>query len=97
MTARLAIFLIRGYQLLLSPIVGGGCRFVPSCSAYAVEAVQTHGAARGLWLAVRRICRCHPLGGQGYAPVPEAGHSSFRGAARSRECDCRASGAESRL
>ncbi|HTL43693.1 MAG TPA: membrane protein insertion efficiency factor YidD [Vicinamibacterales bacterium] len=97
MTARLAIFLIRGYQLLLSPIVGGGCRFVPSCSAYAVEAIQTHGAARGLWLAARRIGRCHPLGGHGYDAVPEAGHVFSRGAARERKCDGRASGAEFRL
>ena len=70
MTARLAVFLIRGYQLLLSPIVGGGCRFAPSCSAYAVEAIQTHGAGRGVWLAMRRVGRCHPFGGHGYDPVP---------------------------
>lgn len=70
MTARLAIFLIRGYQLLLSPLVGGGCRFTPSCSAYAIEAIQTHGAWRGGWLAARRIGRCHPLGGHGFDPVP---------------------------
>jgi putative membrane protein insertion efficiency factor len=99
MTTRLAIFLIRGYQLLLSPIVGGGCRFVPSCSAYAIEAIQIHGALRGVWLAARRIGRCHPLGGQGYDPVPavEVGHSHFRRAERERKCECSTSAAESRL
>ncbi|HTI35929.1 MAG TPA: membrane protein insertion efficiency factor YidD [Vicinamibacterales bacterium] len=70
MTARLAILLIRGYQLLLSPILGGSCRFVPSCSAYAIDAINTHGAARGLVLAFRRVGRCHPFGGHGYDPVP---------------------------
>jgi len=49
------------------------CRYVPSCSAYGLEAVQTHGAVRGSWLTVRRICRCNPWGGYGYDPVPEAG------------------------
>ena len=49
------------------------CRFTPSCSAYAVEALETHGAARGSWLAVRRVGRCHPWGGSGWDPVPEAG------------------------
>ncbi|MCB0986175.1 MAG: membrane protein insertion efficiency factor YidD [Microthrixaceae bacterium] len=47
------------------------CRFIPSCSAYAVEALEVHGAARGSWLAVRRVCRCHPWGGHGWDPVPE--------------------------
>jgi hypothetical protein len=70
MTARLAILLIRGYQLLLSPLVGGSCRFEPSCSAYAVQAIETHGAVRGLALAARRVGRCHPFGGHGYDPVP---------------------------
>jgi putative membrane protein insertion efficiency factor len=70
MTARLAVLLVRGYQLLLSPLVGGSCRFVPSCSAYAVEAIEAHGALRGVLLAARRVGRCHPWGGSGYDPVP---------------------------
>lgn len=66
----IAIFLIRGYQLLLSPLLGNTCRFQPSCSQYAIDAVRAHGARRGLWLAVRRIGRCHPWGGHGHDPVP---------------------------
>ena len=62
--------LIRGYQLVLSPIFGGACRFVPSCSAYASEAIDRHGAWRGSLLAVKRIARCHPLCDGGYDPVP---------------------------
>jgi putative membrane protein insertion efficiency factor len=70
MTARLAVLLIRGYQVLLSPIVGGSCRFEPSCSAYAIEAFETHGALHGLMLTARRVGRCHPFGGHGFDPVP---------------------------
>ena len=66
----IAIFLIRGYQLLLSPLLGNNCRFHPTCSEYAIEAVRAHGVARGRWLAVRRIGRCHPWGGAGHDPVP---------------------------
>ncbi len=62
--------LIRGYQLLVSPILGANCRYAPSCSQYAVEAIDSHGAVRGSWLAVKRIGRCHPWGGSGYDPVP---------------------------
>ena len=65
-------FLIRGYQLLLSPLLGPRCRFHPSCSHYALEAIQVHGAARGSWLALRRLSRCHPLHPGGYDPVPAA-------------------------
>ena len=61
---------VRGYRLLLSPWVGHGCRFQPTCSAYALEALETHGAFKGSWLAARRIARCHPWGGSGYDPVP---------------------------
>ncbi|HTT04554.1 MAG TPA: membrane protein insertion efficiency factor YidD [Steroidobacteraceae bacterium] len=62
--------LIRGYQLLVSPMLGPRCRFHPSCSHYALEAIETHGAARGSWLALRRLLRCHPLHPGGYDPVP---------------------------
>ena len=78
MTAKLLILLIRSYQLVLSPFVGGACRFQPSCSAYAVEAIATHGAWRGSLLAARRLASCHPLGRAGFDPVPAA-HSSTLG------------------
>jgi len=68
--ARLAILVLRAYQLVLSPMLGPACRFDPSCSQYAVEALGRHGVVRGSWLALRRIGRCHPLGGMGYDPVP---------------------------
>ncbi len=61
---------IRAYRLLLSPWVGHGCRFQPTCSAYALEALERHGAFKGTLLTVRRIGRCHPAGGAGYDPVP---------------------------
>lgn len=64
------VLVIRGYQLVLSPWLGPACRFDPSCSEYALEAIGRHGALRGGWLALRRIGRCHPLGGLGYDPVP---------------------------
>lgn len=62
--------LIRGYQLCLSPLFGPKCRFYPSCSHYAIEALETHGVLRGLWLTVRRIGRCHPWHEGGFDPVP---------------------------
>jgi putative membrane protein insertion efficiency factor len=62
--------MIRAYQLLLSPFLGNHCRFEPGCSAYAVEAIRTYGAARGSWLAVKRIGRCHPFCEGGHDPVP---------------------------
>jgi hypothetical protein len=63
--------LVRAYQLLISPVLPPSCRFTPSCSAYAVEALAKHGAVRGLWLAVTRVSRCHPWNDGGYDPVPE--------------------------
>jgi len=62
--------LIRGYQRLLSPLLPPSCRFYPSCSQYALEAVTRHGALRGGWLAVRRLARCHPFHPGGFDPVP---------------------------
>ena len=62
--------LIRLYQLVLSPLVGPSCRFWPSCSAYAAEAIERHGALHGSAMAGRRLLSCHPWGGSGYDPVP---------------------------
>ena len=64
--------LIRAYQLMLSPLIGPTCRYLPSCSDYAAEAIAEHGALRGSGLAVRRLLSCHPWGGSGYDPVPPA-------------------------
>ena len=70
MTAKILVAATRAYQLALSPFLGGRCRFLPSCSDYAIEALETHGAARGSWLAARRLCACHPFGRSGFDPVP---------------------------
>ena len=67
---RVLIWLVRGYQVALSPLLPPTCRFVPSCSAYAVEALERHGAVRGSWLTIRRLARCHPFCPGGYDPVP---------------------------
>jgi hypothetical protein len=64
------LLLLRAYQLTLSPLIGPACRYQPSCSQYAVEAIERHGAVRGAALAARRLIRCHPLGASGYDPVP---------------------------
>jgi len=68
--ARLLAAPVRIYRRWLSPLKPPLCRFMPTCSSYAIEALETHGAVRGSWLAARRICRCHPWGGHGYDPVP---------------------------
>ena len=70
LSVRIGLLLVRGYQLLLSPFAGGACRFEPSCSAYAMEAITLHGLMRGGWLAIRRVARCHPLSRPGFDPVP---------------------------
>lgn len=69
--ARLLALPVRGYRLFLSPLLGQNCRYAPTCSAYALEALERHGALRGGWLAARRIARCHPWGGSGVDDVPE--------------------------
>lgn len=69
--AHLVALPVRAYRLLFSPWVGHGCRFQPTCSAYSLEALEKHGAFKGTYLTLRRIGRCHPLGGSGYDPVPE--------------------------
>jgi putative membrane protein insertion efficiency factor len=66
----LLLGLIRAYQLLLGPWWGGRCRFTPTCSEYAIEAIEAHGSLRGTWLASRRLARCHPWCEGGFDPVP---------------------------
>jgi len=68
--ARVLILIARGWQLGPSLLLPPSCRYQPSCSAYAIEAVRRYGALRGSWLAARRISRCHPWGGHGFDPVP---------------------------
>ena len=68
--SRLLQLLIRFYQYCISPLVPPRCRYTPTCSQYALEAVRRYGALKGGWLAVKRIARCHPWGGSGYDPVP---------------------------
>lgn len=63
---------MRAYQIVLGPVLGGSCRFTPTCSHYSIEAYRTHGAVRGTKLTVVRLCRCHPWGGSGNDPVPPA-------------------------
>ena len=67
---RLLIAPIRFYRQYVSPLTPPACRFTPTCSQYAIEALQKHGPLKGLWLALRRLLRCHPWGGSGYAPRP---------------------------
>jgi putative membrane protein insertion efficiency factor len=78
----LLLALVRVYRLLLAPmhhaLFGRCCRFEPTCSAYAQEAIETHGAARGAWLAARRLLRCQPFGDSGFDPVPERRSSERR-------------------
>ena len=64
------LLLIKMYQYLISPVLGGSCRYTPTCSQYGVEAIRKHGPFKGLWLTTKRISRCHPWGGHGHDPVP---------------------------
>ena len=65
------VLLIKGYQILISPLLPSSCRYDPTCSHYAIEALKTHGFLKGTLLAIKRIGSCHPWGGSGYDPVPE--------------------------
>ncbi|WP_372523417.1 membrane protein insertion efficiency factor YidD [Sulfuricaulis sp.] len=73
---KILIATLRGYRYLLSPWLGNHCRFHPSCSHYAIESLENHGILRGLWLALRRVLRCHPWCRGGYDPVPPATRTS---------------------
>ena len=73
----LLVALIRCYQYVISPLLGPHCRYQPSCSAYALEAIKIHGAIRGTWLTLKRLGRCHPWGGHGYDPVPNKQNHSM--------------------
>jgi hypothetical protein len=75
---QLLCILIRLYQLTVSPLLGPRCRFHPSCSHYAIEALQRHGSVHGSWLTLRRVARCHPFHAGGYDPVPTAVDVSAR-------------------
>ena len=80
----LLIGFLRAYRLLISPLYGQVCRYYPSCSAYALDAVREHGSVRGSWLAARRLTRCHPWAAGGYDPVPARKTPSERSTQRSR-------------
>ena len=64
------LILIRVYQLIISPLLGSNCRFMPTCSEYAMESLRSHGLIKGIYLTVKRIGKCHPWGGHGYDPIP---------------------------
>ncbi len=70
LSARIAVAGVRAYQVIVAPVLGPACRYEPSCSQYAVEAIGRHGVLRGAWLASKRLARCRPMGDSGYDPVP---------------------------
>ena len=76
MLTRSLLALLRVYKTAISPLLPPSCRYEPTCSEYARIAIERYGAGRGSWLALRRLARCHPFGGSGFDPVPEAGASS---------------------
>ncbi len=80
--------LIRLYQLFIAPLLGPRCRFYPSCSHYAAEAIGAHGALKGCWLTIRRILRCHPWTAGGFDPVPETFSLSLTGLAKAHRSCC---------
>ena len=71
MLKRIALSFIRIYKVTLSPLFAGSCRYVPGCADYMSESIERYGVMRGGWMGTKRICRCHPLGGHGYDPVPD--------------------------
>jgi len=73
---RAATALIRGYQLIISPLIGPRCRFTPTCSQYGIEAINSHGFLKGAWLTSKRLLKCHPFNDGGSDPVPEVKHST---------------------
>ncbi len=79
---QLLIFLIKCYRYFISPLMGNNCRFQPTCSSYAIEAIETHGAIKGSYLAIRRLLRCHPFNPGGYDPVPDNHSKTERPATR---------------
>ena len=84
---RIAMGLIRFYQLTASSITGRGCRYAPTCSSYAAEAIARHGVWNGFWLGLFRVARCHPWGGSGYDPVPgKTRPARLEGVAADRRC-----------
>ncbi|WP_093138077.1 membrane protein insertion efficiency factor YidD [Pseudoxanthomonas sp. GM95] len=84
MLQRALIALLRGYKRFISPLLGPRCRFEPSCSVYAMDAIARFGVLRGSWMAAARVGRCHPFHPGGYDPVPDAPHSS----SHSGSCKC---------
>jgi uncharacterized protein len=70
MLKKIAILFVKFYQAVIRPLLPNACRYTPSCSQYAIEAITKYGAFKGSWLGFKRISRCHPWGGQGYDPVP---------------------------
>ncbi len=69
------IFIIKIYQLIFSPLIGKNCRYLPTCSEYAIESLKSHGLLRGSFFVIKRILKCHPFGGHGFDPIPKRKHN----------------------